>query len=357
MTCFGKDCVEAKPTLIRRFLEYNEADVLGEGSFGVVYRGKYLRTPVAIKKIKDFGTTARQNYDADLAALTSLRHVNIVNILAHGYGLLVMPLCSASLQSFVARQGHEHAGRAMRFGDFGTVVTHCCTALLYMHHQVPGCAAHNDLKMDNVLLELDRDGSVHRALLGDVGLSRACAEIHGHHWIGTPGYQPQLPQLNPGADIHALAVTFMSAWSYPMLISSPYSVADTPILCNTLEEGMNASPDILQSLFHNMLRAPSNYTSERDFSLLTSAIDIIRTSTRNPNESRTDAEMLTFCTQWVKALAKTQTFLKDSESKGVQHDLLRYQRDVITQQADMAKLAMSSPVKRPIDDPMSIDMA
>ncbi|KAG5186578.1 kinase-like domain-containing protein, partial [Tribonema minus] len=162
---------------------------LGEGSFGVVYKGQYMLAPVAIKKIKKMSSRARETYIADLTALLSLRHRNIVSIVAHGYGILVMPLVSTSLTGYLETASKTRpVGRALEYGELKAITCNCCSALLYMHHHVKSCVTHNDIKPDNTLLELSPSGEVVKAMLGDVGLSRMCSANTGFTFIGTPGF-------------------------------------------------------------------------------------------------------------------------------------------------------------------------
>jgi hypothetical protein len=62
------------------FIEYQDlkfAELLSEGSFGVVFRGEYRNSQVAIKKIKD-DYNNRNEFENEVKIMKSLRHPNVV---------------------------------------------------------------------------------------------------------------------------------------------------------------------------------------------------------------------------------------------------------------------------------------
>lgn len=60
-------------------------DVLGTGGFGVVYRGNYNHTPVAVKRLKfalsEMDEDLRRDFQAEVEMLSKLRHPHIVTLI------------------------------------------------------------------------------------------------------------------------------------------------------------------------------------------------------------------------------------------------------------------------------------
>ncbi|KAF9623709.1 hypothetical protein IFM89_004089 [Coptis chinensis] len=64
-----------------RFLKEN---VLGEGGYGVVYRGNLINgTPVAVKKLLDNLGQAKKEFKVEVEAIGHVRHKNLVRLLGY----------------------------------------------------------------------------------------------------------------------------------------------------------------------------------------------------------------------------------------------------------------------------------
>lgn len=168
--------------------------VIGSGRYGKVYKVETLETlsPPLYGQIPMLGQGYRQvclqsgqpcaakilpKSDAmpELRALSVLRHPNIVELLSYGetedadHSILVMELCSGSLQSFLQRECvlSVEAGVSMIESVF--------TGLAYIH---ACCIVHCDVSMANVLLSQEGD-----IRIGDFGLMR-CAFPHASgEWL------------------------------------------------------------------------------------------------------------------------------------------------------------------------------
>jgi len=147
--------------------------VLGQGSFGLVFSGWLHGSPVAVK------TTLRSRDNAGVKHLVAsaneiriLRHVRHPNVVlfhgacvepAKGELMLVLErVMGPDLYRYVS----THSSDAEVFGRFQLLLDVAC-ALRYLHAQRPQ-VVHGDLKGSNVLVEL----SGPRAKIIDFGLSR-----------------------------------------------------------------------------------------------------------------------------------------------------------------------------------------
>lgn len=210
-------------------VEWNSKDAsLGRGVFGEVYKYKYHGTPVAVKKIIIKGDTTRygvytleQKLAREIETLSSMRHPNIVCMIAYTNDLIVMELYDGPLSKISSMK------------EFSFVARECTRALSFMqHHDV--CMFHGDIKPDNILVNRDNNGEITRVALGDLGISRECSPDTG--FVGTPGYMPHPDQgmINNLADLFALGVSLMDSYfSTKVHASYPEELMD-----NTMQHAM-----------------------------------------------------------------------------------------------------------------------
>ena len=105
-------------------------------------------------------------------------------------------------------------------GELSIVGRDCMRGLMYMHMH-GNCMMHADLKPENILVYKDRDGVIYRAVLGDLGLSRACNINSG--FLGTPGYMPDDDIPHSGFDdIFALGVSLLDSSFHDELVHTSH---------------------------------------------------------------------------------------------------------------------------------------
>ncbi|KAL6896836.1 hypothetical protein ACP4OV_007408 [Aristida adscensionis] len=174
---------------------------LGEGGFGVVYKGwidEATLAPtkpgvgrmVAIKKLKKESFQGHREWLAEVTYLGQLHHPNLVQLVGYcsdagGHKLLVyeyMP--RGSLENHLFRRGSPPLPWAMRVG----VAVDVARGLAFLHHaQGESPVIFRDLKSSNVLLDAG-----HRAKLSDFGLARDGPTGDKSHVstrvVGTRGY-------------------------------------------------------------------------------------------------------------------------------------------------------------------------
>lgn len=168
--------------------------VVSEGAFGRVHVGTYVQTPVVIKFLKD--PLHERAFLSEARILGSMSHPNIVSMLASDKTRIVLEQYQADAKNIVGDD------------QLVTVARDCMRGLAYMHAH-DGCTRHGDIKPANILLKLGRDGTLIKAALGDMGLSRDCGDTT---MIGTLGYMPQIRGSSDQMhDIFALAVSLLNA--------------------------------------------------------------------------------------------------------------------------------------------------
>ncbi|XP_059438892.1 probable L-type lectin-domain containing receptor kinase S.5 [Corylus avellana] len=166
---------------------------LGQGGFGVVYKGVLPKEnlEVAVKKFSRDNLKGKDDFLAELTIINRLRHKHLVRLLGwcekNGVLLLVyeyMPNGSLDNHLFCASQNEETLGWNLRY----KIISGVASALHYLHNEYDQKVVHRDLKANNIMLD-----SNFNARLGDFGLARALdnektsyAELDGVQ--GTMGY-------------------------------------------------------------------------------------------------------------------------------------------------------------------------
>jgi serine/threonine protein kinase len=152
---------------------FSETEVLGSGGFGRVYRAVLPSdgTVVAVKRVAGQGDRFEKAFMAELAAVTQLRHRNLVCLrgwCVHEDDLLLvydyMPNLSLDRLLFTSTtSGTPPLGWNQR----QQIVSGLAAALFYLHEQLDTQIIHRDVKSSNVMLD-----SQFNARLGDFGLAR-----------------------------------------------------------------------------------------------------------------------------------------------------------------------------------------
>ncbi|XP_021804519.1 probable L-type lectin-domain containing receptor kinase S.5 [Prunus avium] len=171
---------------------FDEKHKLGQGGFGVVYRGVLPKEnlEVAVKKFSRDNLKGKDDFLAELTIINRLRHKHLVRLLGwcHKTGMLLIVyeyMPNGSLDNHLFG-GPENAtlGWSQRF----KIVSGVASALHYLHNDYDQRVIHRDLKASNIMLD-----SHFNSRLGDFGLARALenektsyAELEGVP--GTMGY-------------------------------------------------------------------------------------------------------------------------------------------------------------------------
>ncbi|KAL0489544.1 hypothetical protein AKO1_010458 [Acrasis kona] len=145
---------------------------ISEGAFGVVFKGKYLGSRVAIKMMKRVESEAE--FEHEVRMLIMLRHPNIVLFMgaciASDYKYIVTELMDFALERVI--HGHDREKKDQRhsclpFTKKVSILRDVASALSFMNGRSdPVC--HRDLKPSNILL----DQYLNTAKVCDLGSSR-----------------------------------------------------------------------------------------------------------------------------------------------------------------------------------------
>lgn len=170
---------------------FDEKRKLGQGGYGVVYKGVLPEdnVEVAVKWFSRESLKGEDDFLAELTIINRLRHRNLVRLLGwcHKNGKLLLVyeyMRKGSLDMHLFTVTGEPLSWTLRY----KIVVGVASALHYIHHEYDQKVVHRDIKASNIMLD-----SNFNARLGDFGLARALdnektsyAEAEGV--LGTVGY-------------------------------------------------------------------------------------------------------------------------------------------------------------------------
>ncbi|OVA01052.1 Protein kinase domain [Macleaya cordata] len=170
---------------------FDEKMKLGQGGFGVVYKGELANedTVVAVKKFSRESMKGKDDFLAELTIINRLRHKHLVRLVGwcHKNGMLLLVydyMPNGSLDKWLFGGPDKILSWDNRF----KITYGVASALHYLHNEYDQKVVHRDLKASNIMLDSDFN-----ARLGDFGLARAIenertsyAELEGVQ--GTVGY-------------------------------------------------------------------------------------------------------------------------------------------------------------------------
>ncbi|CAI9276338.1 unnamed protein product [Lactuca saligna] len=170
---------------------FDEKRKLGQGGYGVVYKGVLPEdnVEVAVKWFSRESLKGEDDFLAELTIINRLRHRHLVRLLGwcHKNGKLLLVyeyMRKGSLDMHLFTGTGEPLSWALRY----KVIVGVASALHYLHYEYDQKVVHRDIKASNIMLD-----SNFNARLGDFGLARALdnektsyAEAEGV--LGTVGY-------------------------------------------------------------------------------------------------------------------------------------------------------------------------
>ncbi|XP_034707698.1 probable receptor-like protein kinase At2g42960 [Vitis riparia] len=196
---------------------FSKENVLGEGGYGVVYRGQLINgTPVAVKKILNNLGQAEKEFRVEVEAIGHVRHKNLVRLLGYciegTHRMLVYEYVSnGNLEQWLHGAMRQHG--FLTWDARMKILLGTAKALAYLHEAIEPKVVHRDIKSSNILIDDDFNAKV-----SDFGLAKLLGAGKSHittRVMGTFGYvAPEYANtglLNEKSDVYSFGVVLLEA--------------------------------------------------------------------------------------------------------------------------------------------------
>ncbi|XP_040381444.1 putative leucine-rich repeat receptor-like serine/threonine-protein kinase At2g24130 [Oryza brachyantha] len=160
---------------------FSEANLVGKGVYGHVYRGVLHGGVVVAVHLRPRDGGCAGSFERECRALRSIRHRNLIRVITAcstpDFKAVVLPFMpNGSLDGLIHPPpagdtgGKADARRRLDLGLLLSIAGNVADGMAYLHHHAPFKIVHCDLKPSNVLLDDDMT-----AIVSDFGVSKVVA--------------------------------------------------------------------------------------------------------------------------------------------------------------------------------------
>lgn len=196
---------------------FSSNNIIGEGGYGVVYRGLLINgTEVAVKKLVNNLGQAEKEFRVEVEAIGHVRHKNLVRLLGYCiegvHRMLVYEYVNNGNLDQWLHGAMRHHG-TLTWEARIKVLLGTAKALAYLHESIEPKVVHRDIKSSNILIDTDFNAKV-----SDFGLAKLLDSGESHittRVMGTFGYvAPEYANsglLNEKSDIYSFGVLLLES--------------------------------------------------------------------------------------------------------------------------------------------------
>eukprot|EP00253_Pinus_taeda_P010582 PITA_10582 len=168
----------------------NFAVKLGEGGYGVVYKGRLPNGALVAVKILDRHRHSETHFMNEVTTIGRVHHVNLVRLLGYCFenptsALVYEYMANGSLDKYIF--AGKDKGQVLMWEQLYSIALGAARGIAYLHHDCDKRIIHFDIKPHNILLDADFTPKV-----SDFGLAKPCGKGDDHVSMtagrGTPGY-------------------------------------------------------------------------------------------------------------------------------------------------------------------------
>lgn len=196
---------------------FSADNVLGEGGYGIVYKGRLVNgTEVAVKKLLNNLGQAEREFRVEVEAIGHVRHKNLVRLLGYCiegvHRMLVYEYVNnGNLEQWLHGAMRHHG--SLTWEARMKVILGTAKALAYLHEAIEPKVIHRDIKSSNILIDIDFNSKV-----SDFGLAKLLDSGESHittRVMGTFGYvAPEYANtglLNEKSDVYSFGVLLLES--------------------------------------------------------------------------------------------------------------------------------------------------
>ncbi|CAK9204789.1 unnamed protein product [Sphagnum troendelagicum] len=234
--------------------DFHQDNKLGEGGFGVVYKGILLDgTKLAIKLLTTKSHQGIDDFLNEVVSITGVRHKNLVKLkgccLHHTQRLLVYEYVENKNLAEALWGSNMEDNIFLDWPRRFHIVVGIARGLVYLHEDLQPCIIHRDIKASNILLTNNLS-----AKIADFGLARLFSDDQSQLFTqvaGTIGYMsPEyatLGQLSTKVDVYSFGILLLeiisgrkailqNATSNMYLVEWAWSLHKTNMLINLVDQ-------------------------------------------------------------------------------------------------------------------------
>ncbi|KAG5009155.1 putative serine/threonine-protein kinase [Glycine max] len=192
-----------------------EENVIGEGGYGIVYRGLFPDgTKVAVKNLLNNKGQAEREFKVEVEAIGRVRHKNLVRLLGYcvegAYRMLVYEYVdNGNLEQWL--HGDVGPVSPMTWDIRMNIILGTAKGLAYLHEGLEPKVVHRDVKSSNILIDRQWNPKV-----SDFGLAKLLSADHSYvttRVMGTFGYvAPEYActgMLTEKSDVYSFGILIM----------------------------------------------------------------------------------------------------------------------------------------------------
>ncbi|KAL1218483.1 putative LRR receptor-like serine/threonine-protein kinase RPK1 [Cardamine amara subsp. amara] len=170
--------------IVRATGYFSNSNCIGHGGFGSTYKADVSPNNVfAVKRLSVGRFQGDQQFHAEISALETVRHPNLVMLIGYHASetemfLIYNYLSGGNLEDFIK----ERSKPALEWKVLHKIALDVARALAYLHEQCSPKVLHRDIKPSNILLDNNFN-----AYLSDFGLSKLLGTSQSHVTTGVAG--------------------------------------------------------------------------------------------------------------------------------------------------------------------------